>query len=108
MAELRMTQVTALVLQAVAGGHRYGFDIMDATGLASGTVYPVLRRLEQAKVLRGRWAAAPSAHRSGRPQRRFYELTAAGEVASREAYEKLAGQQALLLATPPSRKAGTP
>ena len=39
MTAVRMTQVTALVLQAVATGHRYGFDVMDASGLASGTVY---------------------------------------------------------------------
>ena len=38
---------TALfVLQALAQGYRFGFDIMDATNLPSGTVYPALRRLE--------------------------------------------------------------
>lgn len=94
---VRMTQVTALVLQAVGRGHRYGFDIMDATGVASGTVYPVLRRLEEARLLRGKWEDAPAAHRGGRPQRRFYELTTAGELALTEASEKLAGARAFLL-----------
>ena len=28
------------ILHAVADGNRFGFDIMDATGLTSGTVYP--------------------------------------------------------------------
>src|SRR5258705_274807 len=37
-----------VILQAVANGFAYGFDIMDATGLPSGTVYPALRRLEDA------------------------------------------------------------
>ncbi|MCG8469139.1 MAG: PadR family transcriptional regulator, partial [Gemmatimonadetes bacterium] len=37
---------TIQVLHAVAVGRRYGFDIMDSTGLPSGTVYPALRRLE--------------------------------------------------------------
>ena len=97
MAPVRMTQVTALILHAVGSGHRYGFDIMDATGLASGTVYPALRRLEEAKLLRGRWEEAGPAQRAGRPQRRFYELTRAGEGAAAEAARKLAPQRAILL-----------
>lgn len=101
MTRVRMTQVTALILHALGAGHRYGFDVMDATGLASGTVYPALRRLEEARLLRGRWEEAPAAHRGGRPQRRFYELTRAGELALREATEKLASQQALLIAKLP-------
>ncbi|MFN7929787.1 MAG: hypothetical protein U0Y68_17950 [Blastocatellia bacterium] len=38
----------ALILQAVENGYRYGFDVMTITGLPSGTVYPALRRLEEA------------------------------------------------------------
>ena len=105
MSHIRMTQVTALILHALGAGHRYGFDIMDATGLASGTVYPALRRLEEARLLRGRWEDAPPAHRSGRPQRRFYELTRAGETAAEEAAGKLASQRAFLMASPPAREA---
>lgn len=105
MAGVRMTQVTALVLHAIGSGHRYGFDLMDATGLASGTVYPALRRLEEARLLRGRWEEAPAAHRGGRPQRRFYELTKAGEVAAREAVNRLASQRAFLIASSPANEA---
>ena len=36
---LNLTYPTALVLQALARGFHHGFDIMDATGLPSGTVY---------------------------------------------------------------------
>ena len=105
MSGVRMTQVTALILHAVGAGHRYGFDIMDATGLASGTVYPALRRLEESKLLRGRWEESGAAQRSGRPQRRFYELTRAGESAAEDAAEKLAGQRAMLGASAPPREA---
>jgi DNA-binding PadR family transcriptional regulator len=42
-----MTYPTAAVLMAIRHGHRYGFDVMDATGLPDGTVYPILRRLER-------------------------------------------------------------
>ncbi len=101
MSLVRMTHVTALIIQAVGAGHRYGFDVMDATGLASGTVYPALRRLEEARLLRGKWEDAPAAHRGGRPQRRFYELTSAGERSLEEAIQKLTSARAFLVATAP-------
>jgi len=75
-----LTRPTALVLHALARGSRYGFDIMDATGLPSGTIYPILRRLERDGLARGRWEADDVAHREQRPQRRYYALTAAGET----------------------------
>lgn len=99
MSGVRMTQVTALIIHAVDAGHRYGFDIMDATGLASGTVYPALRRLEEARLLRGKWDDAPAVDRGGRPQRRLYELTPAGEAALDKATAKLASARAFLLGT---------
>ena len=46
-----LTYPTAAVLLAIRHGHRYGFDVMDATGLPDGTVYPILRRLERRGVL---------------------------------------------------------
>jgi len=100
-----MTQVTALILHAVGAGYRYGFDIMDVTGLASGSVYPALRRLERARLLRGKWEDAPAAHRGGRPQRRLYELTKAGEEAAAEATKKLENTRALLLGSLPEQEA---
>ena len=48
MGSVRMTQVTALILRAVAAGYRYGFDIMDTCAMPSGTDYPALRRREEA------------------------------------------------------------
>ena len=38
---------TVAILHAVATGNRFGFDVMNATGLTSGTVYPALDRLEE-------------------------------------------------------------
>jgi DNA-binding PadR family transcriptional regulator len=67
-----------LLLQALARGHGYGFDLMDATGLPSGTVYPLLRRLEARGLVRSRWETAGAAQGEGRPRRRYYELTALG------------------------------
>ncbi|HSK09833.1 MAG TPA: PadR family transcriptional regulator [Vicinamibacterales bacterium] len=76
---INITYPTAMVLQALAAGHEHGFDVMDATGLPSGTVYPILRRLDREGLARARWEAASIAHREQRPQRRYYEITAAGE-----------------------------
>lgn len=93
---VRMTQVTALVLRAVAAGHRYGFDIMDTAGLPSGTVYPALRRLEKAGYLRSSWEAADEAFEEGRPRRRIYAITEHGRRALPEAEARLAEALRLL------------
>ena len=66
------------VLKAIADGIPYGFDIMDATGLPSGTVYPILGRLERQELVRARWEAVSIARRDKRPPRRYYKATAAG------------------------------
>jgi PadR family transcriptional regulator, regulatory protein PadR len=67
------------VLQALAQGHRFGFDIMQVTGLPSGTIYPALRRLEALELVRSAWENEGNAHRQGRPRRRYYELTPSGK-----------------------------
>ena len=60
------------ILHAVASGSRFGFDVMEATGLTSGTVYPTLDRLEHQGLLRSRWEDEASAHAEGRPARRYF------------------------------------
>jgi DNA-binding PadR family transcriptional regulator len=103
MASFRMTQVTALVLRAVAAGHRHGFDVMEACGIPSGTAYPALRRLERAGLLKSRWEDAAAAQVEGRPRRRTYELTGPGRTALGEAEQKLAEVRRLLEDLPPVR-----
>ena len=66
------------ILHAIAGGSRFGFDIMAITGLTSGTVYPALDRLEQLGLLHSHWEDEADAHAEGRPARRYFRLTAAG------------------------------
>ncbi|MGH7483524.1 MAG: PadR family transcriptional regulator [Longimicrobiales bacterium] len=76
-----MSGPTVAVLAALADGVSYGFDIMDATGLASGTVYPILARLEARGLAESSWED-PRAHRAeGRPARRYYRITAKGRSA---------------------------
>ena len=92
---MRRLSITALsVLQAIADGFEYGFDIIDSTGLPSGTVYPALSRLERDGYVRSAWEDQSRAHHEGRPARRYYRVTAPGVRAlneAREYYRKLAG-----------------
>ena len=88
MGRLNLTYPTSLVLQALARGFHHGFDIMDATGLPSGTVYPILRRLDREGLLASRWEKQATAQREQRPPRRYYALTSAGEEMLAEAIER--------------------
>ena len=69
------------VLQALAGGSEYGFDIIDATTLPSGTVYPALSRLERDGLVKSSWEDPVKAHRDRRPPRRYYRLSSEGRRA---------------------------
>lgn len=69
------------VLQAIADGREYGFDIIEATRLASGTVYPALSRHERDGYVRSFWEDPRRAATAGRPPRRYYRLTPAGQRA---------------------------
>ena len=83
--DIRMT--TAMVKLASAflaepEADRYGLDLMKDTGLASGTLYPMLARLEQAGWVHSAWEDIdPVAE--GRPRRRYYRLTAEGVRSAR-------------------------
>lgn len=87
---MRFSPATALVLQALLDGRHHGFDIMDATGLPSGTVYPILRRLDAEGLVRSRWEKDGVARREQRPPRRYYELTPGGARTGREQIARLA------------------
>ncbi len=83
-----LTYPTAVVLMAIRHGHAYGFDVMDATGLPDGTVYPILRRLERRGVLEGAWEDEAIARADQRPPRRYYRLTKVGEEALGDVLER--------------------
>jgi len=82
------------VLQAVDAGAEYGFDIIDATGLPSGTVYPALSRHEQDGYVRSSWEDPVKAHRERRPPRRYYRVTAEGRRALAAVLDLLGAQTA--------------
>jgi DNA-binding PadR family transcriptional regulator len=60
---------------------RYGLDIVRDTGLKSGTVYPILKRLTSIGWLEAIWEDIDPSE-SHRPRRRYYSLTPAGRLAA--------------------------
>jgi PadR family transcriptional regulator PadR len=80
-----LSYAAAAILRAIDAGHHYGFDIMDALGLPSGTVYPALRRMEASTLVQSKWEAAQIAQREARPARKYYDLTRSGRAALADA-----------------------
>lgn len=83
-----MTYATARVLQALDAGLRYGFDIAETAGIRGGTVYPILRRLEEEGLVRSSWERAEIGRREGRPSRKYYQLRASAQALVREAKDR--------------------
>jgi DNA-binding PadR family transcriptional regulator len=65
-----------------------GADIARATELQSGTLYPILMRLEQAKWVQSAWEDGDP-HTLGRPRRRFYSVTALGAKSARAEFKNV-------------------
>jgi DNA-binding PadR family transcriptional regulator len=78
----RLSHSAALILKALSLGYCFGLDVMEVTGLPSGTVYPALRRLERDKLVESKWEPEEEAIAKARPARRYYEVTRAGKVAA--------------------------
>jgi PadR family transcriptional regulator, regulatory protein PadR len=82
---VRITTPVARVLRAFLDDPtqpRYGFELMQRTRLASGTLYPILARLERAD-----WVTRESEDidpvELGRPARKLYRLTGHGAITAR-------------------------
>jgi len=75
---IRLTRATVAVLEALTddpSAWRYGYDLLGASGLESGTLYPILARLAERGFLDAAWESDPP---PGRPARHLYRLTTAG------------------------------
>ena len=83
---LRMTLATQLVLRAMLAAptrETYGLQICHAAGLPSGTIHPILARLEREHGwVTSRWEDI-TPHHEGRPRRRYYKLTEDGAERAR-------------------------
>jgi len=78
------TQRVLRVLLRDVGAEFYGIEIGESAELPSGTVHPILARLERVGWVESRWEDIdPRA--AGRPARRYYRLTSTGAEEAREA-----------------------
>ena len=59
----------------------HGYALSQQTGLASGTLYPILMRLGKLQWLETRWEEPGN---TGRPPRHLYRLTGDGRAWARE------------------------
>ena len=84
----KLSHTAALILQTVDGGCSYGFDIMDATGLPSGTVYPALRRMETEGLISAQWEPEKKALAEQRPARKYYRVTRSGSEVLEQAQKR--------------------
>jgi DNA-binding PadR family transcriptional regulator len=71
----KQTEALLSVLLGTEAGWRYGYDLSRETGLKSGTLYPILMRLEGHGWLEARWEEEPV---PGKPRRHLYRLTDVG------------------------------
>jgi PadR family transcriptional regulator PadR len=69
------TRAVLAVLAAQSAAWRYGYELTGLTGLTSGTLYPLLKRLHDQAMLEAQWT--PSTE-PGRPPRHAYRLTRQG------------------------------
>lgn len=87
--KLRLTRTTCTVLRALLDSDpkpTYGTAIIAATGMSTGTLYPILERLEYRGAATSQWEdVAEMEKEPGRPRRRYYALTDAGRRIAREA-----------------------
>lgn len=86
----RMTLTVQLVLRALLADptqEMYGLQICAAAGLPSGTIHPILARLEGLGWLESWWEDTDP-HQQGRPRRRYYKLTQAGALRAQHALDR--------------------
>lgn len=87
----KITGATLDVLEVlISGDELHGFAIAKAAGKPTGSVYPILLRLEGAGWVESRWEEEHP--ETGRPRRRFYQLTADGMASARSVVQERRGK----------------
>lgn len=89
--DVRLSEPTLRTLRYLlcdATKPRSGADLMKATKLGSGTMYPLLARLDAAGWIEGQWEEIDP-REAARPRRRLYVLTMAGRARARSVFSQL-------------------
>ena len=82
---IRISPQTLALLEALLQkptSWHHGYALSQQTGLASGTLYPILMRLEKLRWLETSWEQSGAA--LGRPPRHLYRLTSEARAWARE------------------------
>jgi PadR family transcriptional regulator PadR len=82
---INLLKVLRALLEDPAAEH-YGLAVGKAAGLTGGSLYPLLMRLEKARLVVSRWEDADPSE-AGRPRRRLYRLTTEGAEFAQEALQ---------------------
>ena len=84
---LRISPQTLSLLEALLNkptSWHHGYALSQQTSLASGTLYPILMRLEKLHWLETSWEQPGIGAAAGRPPRHFYRLTSEARAWARE------------------------
>ena len=104
----RMTLTTQAVLRALLeqpSKELYGLEICAKAELPSGTIHPILARLEKIGWLQSSWEDIDP-HQQGRPRRRYYRLSPEGAERARIALARTTESRAALRRLQPRTSAG--
>jgi PadR family transcriptional regulator, regulatory protein PadR len=97
--EIRLSGPTLKVLKLMLEKPREGLsgaEISRTLGLGSGTLYPLLARLENAGWMKSEWEQVDP-REIGRPRKRFYRLTGQGQTRARRALAELQTSSGVLV-----------
>jgi len=86
---VRMTRPLERLLRTLLAdpsGHWHGYELMKTAKLASGTLYPMLARLQEQGLVTSEWEPVPAV--AGRPPRKYYRLTGEGARVARRQLER--------------------
>jgi DNA-binding PadR family transcriptional regulator len=91
-------------LEADPAAWLHGYLVAKQTGLASGTLYPILIRLHEHGLIEARWEDEQPA---GRPRRHLYRLTCDGLAVARTALAQAAAKRRPAATRPARRRLAT-
>jgi PadR family transcriptional regulator PadR len=83
-----MTLATQRVIECLGSADQhelYGFELGRQAGLPSGTIYPILHRLERGGLITSYWGPPGQ---DGARRRRYYKLTGLGQLEVSRAAER--------------------
>jgi DNA-binding PadR family transcriptional regulator len=88
--KFRITTQTLYVLSALLSAKHEisGADIGRVTKLSSGTLYPILMRLEHHGWIESEWEVGDPS-KLGRPRRRLYQVTALGARSAPKEFKEI-------------------